>query len=425
MTTTRDPSTDGPDSTAPDLCAPRTYVSNATRRLDVPDEIGHHLHHVDRRQRVSVPFGRDDGTVAVREGYRVRHDRVRGPCLGPHRYQAGLDGDEFAGLAVAASISAAIADVPFGGAAGGVAIDPSELSREERARLTRSYATRVCGVGTSDDVLLPGAGADERTVARIADAVSGSAGAPERGAVVGKPPALGGVRSVEPAGGYGAAHATRDVLETDLGRPLTEATIAVSGATVVGDTTARLLDFWDGTVVAMSGERVGLATDDGGLDPSVAASHLQRPKTAPSYEGGEVTGTENVLERDADALVVASPAATVTEANAEAIRADLVVEASVGAVTPGGAQVLGERDVPVVPAALASTGRMIAASLEWHRSVGRDRSSDARVATEFEYAVTSAIDDVRERRERCGLRWREAAYGVGCSRIAAAHEVVA
>lgn len=426
MTPNTQSAPDETDRTVPDFVAPWTYLTDAIRRLGVPDEIGHHLRHPRQRQRLSVPFERDDGTVDVRQGYRVRHDRVRGPCLGPHSYRPAVDGDDVAGLAAAASISAAIADVPFGGAAGGVAIDPTELSREERARLTRSYATRVTGLGPRDDVIVPGAGADGRTVARVADELSDRPEAPSLGAVAGKPPALGGSRSVAPTGGHSAARVARDVLETDLERSLDEATIAVSGTGPVGATVARLLDFWDGTVDAMCSDRTGLVADDEtGLDPDLAPSTLRGASEAASSDDGTLTGTDNVLEADVDVLVLAEPATTVTADNATWIDADLVVEASVGGLTPGGQRALDERDVPVVPATLATVGTMAAAHLEWVQSRGRDRMSDARVSTEFEYAIADAVDDVRERRDRCGLSWRDAAYSVACTRLAAAHEVIA
>lgn len=425
---TIDPDTSGDEfsRTDPDLDAPLTYATTAACRLSLPDEIEQRILHSDHRQRITVPFERDDGTLGVCDGYRVRHDGVRGPYLGPHRYATTLTGNDCGGLAAATTIATALAGVPFGGAAGGIAVDPTTLSRNERVRLTRSYATRVTGMGPNSDVLVPDVGTDERTMARFADAVADRVDGPHNATVAGKPPAIGGFREITRAGGHSVAHVTRDVLETDHDRPLSEATIAVYGTGQLGATAARLLEFWGGTVVAMCSDRAGLTApdDETGLDTDVAPSYLDRPGALEEYDDGTVTGIRNVLERTADVLVLAAPATAVTAANADAIEADLVVEGATGCLTPGGQRALEDRGITVVPDVLTMAGTMAAAHLEWVQSVGRDRPSAARVSNEFSYALTDAVDDVRDRRERCDLSWREAAYSVGLSRVAAAHEVV-
>ena len=426
MTTFHDPASDESSRTAPDLDAPWTYATTAARRLGASETIEQRLLYPQHRQRIAVPFERDDGSRGICEGYRVRHDGVRGPYLGPHRYDPELTGDGCAGLAAATTVSAAIAGVPFGGAAGGVAVDPTTLSRDERVRLTRSYAARVTGVGPESDVLVPDVGTDERTMAQFAAAVGDRTDGPCAATVAGKPPALGGFRDVTRADGHSVAHVTQDVLETDRDLPLSDATIAVYGTGPRGATAARLLEFWGGTVVAMCSDRAGLtAPDDGtGLDTDLVPSYLDRPGILEEYDDGTMTGTQNVLERDADVLLLARPATAITAENADAVRADLVVEGATGSITPGGQRALEERGVAVVPDVVATVGTVIAARLEWVKSVGRDRLSDARVKNEFGYGLTDAVDDVRDRRERCELSWRDAAYSVGCSRVAAAHEVV-
>ncbi|SER69093.1 Glu/Leu/Phe/Val family dehydrogenase [Natrinema salaciae] len=425
MTIHTDSASDERSRTAPDLDAPWTYAATAAQRLSLPDGIEQRLMYPDHRQRISVQFERDDGTLGVCDGYRVRHDGVRGPYVGPHRYTDALTGDDCAGLAAATTVSAALAGIPFGGAAGGVAVDPTALSRDERVRLTKSYAAAVAGVGPHSDVLVPDIGTDERTMAQFADAVVDRVDGPHDATVAGKPPALGGFREISRADGRSVASVTQDVLETDHDRPLSGATIAVYGTGHRGATAARLLEFRGGTVVAMCSDRAGLtAPDETGLDTDLAPSYLQRPATLAEYDDGTIVGTRDVLERNVDVLVLAAPATTVTAANADTVRADVVVEGATGSVTPGGQRALEDRGIAVVPDVLATVGTMVAARLEWVRTAGRDRLSEARVANEFGYALTDAVDDVRDRRQRCDLSWREAAYSVGLSRVAAAHEVV-
>jgi glutamate dehydrogenase (NAD(P)+) len=423
---THDTTSDDRSRTDPDLDAPWTYATTAADRLSLPDEIEHRILYPDHRQRITVQFERDDGTLGVCDGFRVRHDDVRGPYLGPHRYASELTGNDCAGLAAATTVSAALAGIQFGGAAGGIAVDPTTLSRDERVRLTRSYATSVTGVGPDRDVLVPDVGTDERTMARYVDGVADRVDGPRNAAAAGKPPAVGGFREIPRASGDSIAYVTQEILETDHDCPLSDATIAVYGTGTLGATAARLLEFRGGTVVAMCSDRTGIAAsgDENGLDADLVPSYLERPGALAEYDDGTMIGTQDVLGRDVDVLVLAAPATAVTAKNADAIQADLVVEGATGAVTPGGQRVLEDRGVTVVPDVLATAGTMVAAHLEWVQSVGRDRLGDARVSNEFGYALTNAVDDVRDRRERCDLSWREAAYSVGISRVAAAHEVV-
>ncbi|ELZ07400.1 Glu/Leu/Phe/Val family dehydrogenase [Natrialba aegyptia] len=456
MTTPHDASTDTTSRTAPALDAPWSHLRTAAHRLSVPDDIEQRLLYARQRQQIAIPFERDDGTIDVRAGYRVRHDDVRGPYIGPHRYVPGLTIGDCAGLGVATAVTAALADVPFGGAAGGIDCDPETLSWDERARLTRSYARRITDLGPNSDVLVPDLGTDERTMARAADAVAERVDGPHTATAAGKPAVLGGSREFTCAGGHSVAHVVRDILETDLDRSLDEGTVAVYGTSTVGATTARLLDRWGSTIVALCSDHVGLAADaegdgdgdsdsdgesetleqgtgdedgdddatDDGIDTTVAPSYLDGPGAIDEFSGGTMTGTENVLEADVDALVLAGSGTAVTARNAETIRADLVVEGAYGAVTAGGQRVLEERDVAVVPAVLSLAGKLSAASLEWRRHVGRSEMSDTRMANELSYAVIDAVSDVRAHRVRRDVGWRDGAYELGLSRLVSAHEVV-
>ncbi|ELY99544.1 Glu/Leu/Phe/Val family dehydrogenase [Natrialba asiatica] len=442
MTTPHDTSTDTTSRTAPALDAPWSHLRTAAHRLSVPDDIEQRLLYARQRQQIAIPFERDDGTIDVRAGYRVRHDDVRGPYIGPHRYVPGLTIGDCAGLAVATAVTAALADVPFGGAAGGIDCDPETLSWDERARLTRAYARRITDIGPNSDVLVPDLGTDERTMARAADAVAEHVDGPHTATAAGKPAVLGGSREFTCAGGHSVAHVVRDILETDLNRSLSDGTVAVYGTSTVGATAARLLDRWGSTIVALCSDHVGLAVDgdsdeetddedgdsddatDDGIDTTVAPSYLDGPGAIDEFSGGTMTGTENVLEADVDVLVLAGSGTAVTARNAETIRADLVVEGAYGAVTAGGQRVLEEQDVAVVPAVLSLAGKLSAASLEWRRHVGRSEMSDTRMANELSYAVIDAVSDVRAHRVRRDVGWRDGAYELGLSRLVSAHEVV-
>lgn len=406
------------------LDAPRTFLTDAAESAgcSLSDGLEQRLATPQHSQRVALELERDDGSHTIVDGFRVRHDDARGPFLGPHRRQVGLTADDCAGLATAQTVTAAIADVPFGGAAGGLAVDPSTLSRDERDRLARQFAEQVDGIGPDEDVLASGLGTDGRTMAQFADAVADRVDGPHRATVTGKPPAVGGLEGITHAAGHSTALVAQDVLEEDHDRPLADATVAIVGCGPAATTAARLLEVQGGTVVAMCSCHGGLTSADG-LDVDAAAGALDRPGELTTADG-TIAGTENVFERDADVLVLASPDVALTARRAKTVGASLVVEGTHGAVTPDGQRQLDSRPLTVVPDVLATAGSVVAAHLEWVQSTGRDRWGEARMRNELGYALLEAVDDVRERRDRDGLTWREAAYALALDRIDDAHEVI-
>ncbi|MCU4974461.1 Glu/Leu/Phe/Val dehydrogenase [Halobacteria archaeon AArc-m2/3/4] len=404
------------------LDAPRTFLAAAACSLSDDHDLERRLATPRHSQRVAIELEREDGSDGIVDGFRVRHDDARGPFLGPLRCQPGLDTKDCAGLATAQTVTAAIADVPFGGAAGGLAVDPSTLSRDERDRLVRQFAERIDGLGPDDDVFTPGAGTDGRTMAQFVDRVADRVDGPHRATVTGKPPAIGGLEGISHAAGHSTALVTQDVFEEDHGRSLANATVTVAGCGPGATTAARLLERQGATVVAWCSSHGGLASADG-LDVAAAVDSVRQPGELTTADG-TMTGTENVLERDVDVLVLASPDVPLTARRAKTVGASLIVEGTHAVVTPDGQRQLDDRPVTVVPDVLATAGSVVAAHLEWVQSTGRDRWGEARLRNELGYALLEAVDDVRERRDRDELSWREAAYGLALARLDDAHEVI-
>ncbi|MFC4990397.1 Glu/Leu/Phe/Val family dehydrogenase [Saliphagus infecundisoli] len=388
------------------------FAARALRTLPVPESLRARLLGPTHVQRFTVPVERDDGDVDLFPGYRVRHDDARGPFLGPHCYRPELDAGTCAGLAAAGTWTAAVAGVPFGGAAGGVAVDPTALSRGERNRLGAAYAERVAdSVGPDTDVLAPGVGADARAMAGLADALREHAGTPRR-TVVGKPAVVGGLR--EPIAGRGLTLAAQEALD-GMGRSLPGADVAVYGCD--GPTIPARFDAYGTTVVAVR-DRHGAAVAPSGLEPDPPSAGLRGPTPA-AYDGTDAS-PEGVLGSEADLLVVAG-GETLSARAAERVAADVVIEGTYRGLTPAAEQTLEERGIEVVPDVLATVGGLIAARLEWGRN-GRD-PDPARVDREVGHAVVGAFDEVRRRREADGCGRREAAYALAVSRTVAAHEV--
>ena len=394
--------------------------STAAAHLDVDPNVVERLRHPNAVHEVTVPIERDDGTVEVFTGYRAQHDTVRGPFKGGLRYHPEVTRDECVGLAMLMTWKCAVMDLPFGGAKGGIAVDPKDLSAAETERLTRRFAQEIRDViGPMKDIPAPDMGTDSQTMAWLMDAYSMQEGEEQPGVVTGKPPVIGGSEGREEAPGRSVAIITRAVSEY-YDRPLAETTVAVQGFGSVGANAARLLDRWGASVVAVSDVN-GAMYDPTGIDTAAVPSHEEEPEAVTEY-ADEVLTNEALLELDVDVLVPAALGNVLTEANAHDVRADIVVEGANGPTTTAAAGILADRGVPVVPDILANAGGVTVSYFEWLQDINRRAWSLERVREELETEMLAAWDAVRTEYEARDLTWRDAAYVVAISRLAEAHE---
>ncbi len=418
-----DASGGGEDTTHPQseslLETTRAQLMAAADHVDIEPNIIERLGHATKLQQVAVPLKRDDGTVDVFTGYRAQHDSVRGPYKGGMRYHPAVSKDECIGLAMLMSWKCAVMDLPFGGAKGGIVVNPKTLSRDEKERLTRRFAQELRDiVGPKRDIPAPDMGTDAQTMAWFMDAYSMQEGVVIPGVVTGKPPVIGGSIGREEAPGRGVAIITREACQF-YDRPLTETTVAVQGFGSVGANAARTLQDWGATIVAVS-DVTGAAHNPDGLNTHKIPSHNEHPEAVATHASTTISN-EELLQLDVDVLIPAAVGNVLTEETAPTVQADIVIEGANSPTTSEGDRILTEKSIPVIPDFLANAGGVTVSYFEWLQDINRRSWSRSRVEEELENDMVAAWHDVRDVYETRDMTWRDATYVVALSRIADAH----
>lgn len=398
----------------------RHQLERAASHVDVDPNVVERLTYPMAVHEVRVPLERDDGTVEMFEGYRAQHDGVRGPFKGGLRYHPDVNREEVMGLAMWMTWKCAVVDLPFGGAKGGVNVDPKDLSEGETERLTRRLTNELRNViGPQTDIPAPDMGTDAQTMSWIMDTYSVQEAETTSAVVTGKPTAVGGSEGREESPGRSVAIIAREVLDY-YDYPISESTVAVQGFGSVGANAARLLDEWGASVVAVS-DANGAAYDPSGLDTHSIPSHEQEPEAVTEY-ADEIISNESLLELDVDLLIPAALGNVITDENAHNVRADLIVEGANGPTTFVADSILNDRGIEVVPDIIANAGGVTVSYFEWVQDINHRSWSLERVNEELESVMLEAWDAVRHEVETRDVTWRDAAYIVALSRIAAAHE---
>ncbi|MBX0297482.1 glutamate dehydrogenase GdhB [Haloarcula nitratireducens] len=410
------------DSQDPKVETAQRRLDRLSNLVDVSDEYVERLKYPSQVHHVSIPVRLDDGSVEVFEGFRAQHDNVRGPYKGGLRYHPDVTAGECVSLAMAMSWKCALLDLPFGGAKGGVAVNPRELSTEEKRRLTRRFAEELRSfVGPQTDIPAPDMGTDAQTMAWVTDVYKMQTGDGTRGVVTGKPPRVGGLTGREEAPGRSTALIVREAARY-YEYSVEELTVAIQGFGSVGSHAAQLLDKWGASIVAVSDVDGGIY-DASGLDVDELAA-----KSGPleDRDAGDTTAVSNaaLLELDVDVLVPAAIGGVLTEANAPDVTASLVVEGANEPTTAPADTVLDERGVPVIPDILANAGGVTASYFEWLQNTNGRSWTHEQVREELDNRMLAAWDAVRESHETRGINWRDAAYAVAVERIAESHETL-
>ncbi|WP_336035453.1 glutamate dehydrogenase GdhB [Halobacterium yunchengense] len=420
-TTTHDEAADEQPEPESALQTARRQLRHAADHLDIDDNIVERLQHPNSVHEVTVPVERDDGTVEVFTGFRAQHDSVRGPFKGGLRYHPEVTRDECVGLGMWMTWKCAVMDLPFGGAKGGVAVNPKALSDGEKERLTRRFAEEIREViGPTVDIPAPDMGTDPQTMAWLMDAYSMQEGETIPGVVTGKPPIVGGSKGRDGAPGRSVAIIAREAVDY-YGKDLGETSVAIQGYGSVGANAARLLDDWGANVVAVSDVNGGIYDPDG-LDTHSVPTHHEEPEAVMGHEAPETVTNGELLELDVDVLIPAAVGNVLTADNVHDVRADIVIEGANGPTTSTASEVFAERGIPVVPDILANAGGVTVSYFEWLQDINRRAWSLERVNEELEAEMLAAWNDVRAEYEARDVTWRDAAYIVALSRVAEAHE---
>src|SRR6266540_707463 len=342
-------------------------LDDAAKLIDLDPDILHILRHVERVLEVSIPVRMDDGSVEVFIGWRVQHDTTRGPGKGGIRFHPDVDADEVRALAASMTFKTAIADLPFGGAKGGVRCDPTRLSLGELERLTRRYTFEISPIlGPDRDIPAPDVNTDGRVMAWLMDTLSMTTGKHLSGVVTGKPLSIGGTRAHAGATSAGVVVCVRAAF-AHLGLPLTGRRVVIQGFGKVGGPLAFLLSSAGMRVVAVC-DIGGAVVNEGGLDASALADHVAEHRTVAGFPGGEALDPDRLWELPCELLVPAALGGVITADVAERIAARVVVEAANGPTTRDAEPVLDRRNVVVVPDILANAGGVTASYFEWAQS---------------------------------------------------------
>jgi glutamate dehydrogenase (NAD(P)+) len=376
-----------------------------------------------RELRVQLSVRRDDGSRMVCHGYRIQHNGARGPYKGGIRYHPEADIDEVRALASLMTWKTALVDLPFGGAKGGVQVDPSGLSAAELERLTRRYTDQISSVlGPSRDIPAPDMNTDAQTMSWILDQYGRKHGHTTQ-IVTGKPIALGGSQGRTEATGRGVVVTMEEALaDLDLGDP-EEVTIAIQGFGNVGSFAARIATERGYRVVAVSDVDGGIHAPDG-LDVEAAIAHVAESGSVTDLPGTEPIGNDDLLELDVDVLIPAALGEVITSDNADRIRAKLVVEGANHPTTPMGDHILHDRGVHVVPDILANAGGVSVSYYEWVQNNQEIHWSREEVNDRLEKRLGEAYQRCRAfQDDHDGLSLREAGFALAVARVVEAAEL--
>ena len=369
---------------------------------------------------VSVPFRMDDGSTRVYQGYRVHHNVTRGPAKGGIRYHPDVGLAEVKALAMWMTWKCAIAGIPFGGAKGGVAVDPRDHSRGEIERMTRRYASEILPlIGPERDIPAPDMNTNDEIMSWIMDTYSINKGYSVPGVVTGKPVAIGGSKGRGGATSRGVMYMIFSTLKT-LGMGIDEVSVAIQGYGKVGGHAAQLLHDAGCRVIAVSDAEGGVYRDKG-LDPEAINKHHAEAGTVMGYPGGDAITNEELLELECDVLVPAAIEGVITVKNADEIRAKVVCEAANGPITFEADKVLSDRGVFVVPDILANSGGVTVSYFEWVQDIQAYFWSEEEVNDRLRQIMERAFYEVYDLATEKGLSMRQAAHWIGVGRVAEAH----
>lgn len=404
------------------LADAQAQLAAAVEHLGVDPGIHDTLATSRRELSVAIPLRRDDGSVAVYEGFRVQHNFSRGPAKGGLRYSTDVDINEVRALAMWMTWKCALVDVPYGGAKGGIAIDPRKHTQAELERVTRRYTTEILPIiGPATDIPAPDIGTSEQTMAWMMDTYSTSMGHTVPGVVTGKPLSLGGSLGRASATSRGVAHIALMAMSSRNIDP-EKATAAVQGFGKVGRGAARFLDEAGVKVRAISDVDGAVFAEDG-LDIARLGAYVDENGSVAGFAGGEEFDPADLLTMDVDVVVPAAVESVLTVENAGEVRAKIVVEGANGPTTTEADALLAANGVLVVPDILANAGGVVVSYFEWVQANMAYSWTERQVNERLEEKMTRAWYDVVEYAGARQLSFREAATALAVSRVIEAHDL--
>ncbi|HEX2165566.1 MAG TPA: Glu/Leu/Phe/Val dehydrogenase dimerization domain-containing protein [Thermoanaerobaculia bacterium] len=395
--------------------ATNSYFDEAARHLDLSPAIEKLLVTPLREVQVQVAIERDDGSLATFIGYRIQHDNARGPMKGGLRYHPEVELDEVRSLASLMTWKTAVVGIPYGGAKGGIACDPKQLSVDELRRLTHKFVDQIHDlIGPHTDIPAPDVNTNAQVMAWIMDRY-GKYHGHSPAVVTGKPVDLYGSAGREAATGRGVVIATREALAAQ-GGTLAGATVAIQGFGNGGSWAARFFHQAGARVVAVSDVRGGVTSPEG-LDPEALIAHVAATGSVVGFPGSDAISNEDLLLADCDVLVPAALGGVLTAENAPEVRARMIVEAANGPTEPAADLVLRRRGIPVVPDIYANAGGVTVSYFEWVQNIQQLAWDEERVNEELEKVMVRSWRHLTEVAQGGKLPLRTAAFVLAIGRV--------
>ncbi len=410
------------DSTAPEPNAFETALrqyDEAAELLNLDADVREILRRPKRELVVNFPVEMDDGGIRMFRGYRVHHNITRGPAKGGIRYHPQADLDEVRALAMWMTWKCAVMNLPYGGAKGGVEVDPHRLSRAELENLTRRYASEIAVfIGPEFDIPAPDMGTNAQVMAWIMDTISMHAGHSIPAVVTGKPVAVGGSEGRASATSRGMLEVTLAMLKR-AGRDPRGLRVAVQGAGNVGMGAVRLFHEAGFTIVAVSDSEGG-AMRDSGLDVPAVVRHGAAGGLMKDLPDADRISNRELLELPVDILAPAAIEGQLTAANASQVRASMIVEGANGPTTPAADLEFADRGITVIPDILANAGGVTVSYFEWVQDLQQFFWTEAEINERLGRQMRDALTSVVATAEEAGVTLRQAAHMLAISRVAEA-----
>jgi len=396
--------------------ATRLYFERAADRLGLDPTIRRLLLSPKREVQVEIPVEMDDGHIETFTGFRVQHDNSRGPMKGGLRYHPDVDLDEVRSLATLMTWKTAVVDIPYGGAKGGIGLDPRKFSAKERERITRKFVDEIHDIiGPDKDIPAPDMGTGPQEMAWIRNQYEKYHGF-SPAVITGKPVEHYGAEGREEATGRGVGILAFKFL-SNLGRKPQNTRVALQGFGNVGAHAAKFLFESEYKIVAV-GDHTASYYDANGLNiPSMLTYSLGNKGMLTGYTGATKLEAKSLLELDVDLLIPAALGGVITMANVERIKAPLIIEAANGPIDPDADAVLDAKGVHILPDILANAGGVTVSYFEWVQNLQYYKWSLSRVRQELDRVMSTAFENVWQEALQNKVSLRTAAYMIAIRRV--------
>jgi len=399
-----------------------SHLDEAAQLLHLDEGLTKMIITPERILQVAIPVRLDDGRIEMFTGWRIQHDTSRGPGKGGLRFHSTVDVNEIAALSADMSIKCAVVNIPFGGAKGGVKVDPSKLSRGELERLTRRYTFDIAAIlGPDRDIPAPDVNTDPQVMSWVMDTISMIRGKPTPGVVTGKPVAIGGTFGHAGATSVGVSICAAAIFKR-LGIQIRDARAVVQGYGKVGAPLVQLLDGLGMRVVAVA-DVGGAIYDEAGLDPDLLHEHFQATGSVIGFDSAAAIDPATLFSIESELAVPAAMGGSIDDDVASSMAARVMVEAANGPTTRGGEAILEKRGVITVPDVLANAGGVVASYFEWAQDLQGILWERDLFTRRLETTMHDAFNHVFDRSETLKVPMRQAAVAVGVERIAEAIEL--